>query len=43
MVEMFKKHQTVYNDTGKYKKIQIENDNESWKKVYKQVKEFMTT
>jgi thymidylate kinase len=38
MVEMFKKHQNVYEDTERYKKMKIKNDNKSWKKVYKRIK-----
>jgi hypothetical protein len=38
MVNMFRKHQTVYNNTEKYKKMEIKNDNKSWKKVYQKLK-----
>ncbi|GBC29398.2 zinc knuckle protein [Rhizophagus irregularis DAOM 181602=DAOM 197198] len=37
MVKMFKEYQNVYENEEKYRNIKIKNDNESWKKVYKQV------
>ena len=39
MVNSFKRCQDIYNDTEKYKKIQIKNDNESWEKVYDAIRE----
>jgi thymidylate kinase len=41
MVNMFREHQTVYNDTEKYKKIEIKNDNKSWRKIYQEIKKFL--
>src|SRR6185295_4177817 len=38
MVKMFKEHQEIYENKGKYRNIEIKNDNRSWKNVYKQVK-----
>jgi hypothetical protein len=42
MVNMFREHQTVYNNTEKYKKMEIKNDNKSWKKVYQELKKFLS-
>ena len=41
MVEMFKKYQNVYEDTEKYKKVKIKNDDKSQKKVYKRIKNML--
>src|ERR1700722_12018505 len=41
MMEMFKKHQNIYENTEKYKKVKIKNDDKSWKKVYKQIKNML--
>src|SRR6185369_5906472 len=38
MVKMFKEHQGIYENKEKYGNIEIKNDNESWKKVYEQIK-----
>jgi len=38
MVKMFKEHQMIYENKEKYGNIEIKNDNESWKKVYEQIK-----
>ena len=38
MVKMFEKHQLIYNGMKRYKKVRIENDNKSWKRVYKEIK-----
>ena len=38
MVDMFKKYQDIYEDTERYKRVKIKNDDKSWKKVYKQIK-----
>ena len=35
MVNMFKEHQNVYDETECYANIRIQNDDQSWKKVYK--------
>ena len=34
---MFKKYQNIYEDTERYRTAKIKNDDESWKKVYKEV------
>jgi thymidylate kinase len=41
MVRMFKEHQNVYENNGKYKNIKIRNDNTSWRNVYKQVEKLL--
>jgi hypothetical protein len=38
MVKMFREHQEIYENKERYGNIRIENDNKSWKNVYKQVK-----
>ncbi|CAB4442123.1 unnamed protein product [Rhizophagus irregularis] len=40
MVKMFKQHQNVYENKNKYKSIKIQNDDKSWRKVYKKINEF---
>ncbi|EXX61361.1 hypothetical protein RirG_171850 [Rhizophagus irregularis DAOM 197198w] len=41
MVKMFKEHQNIYENKGKYKRIKIKNDDKSWKKVYKRVEKLL--
>ncbi|RIA82238.1 hypothetical protein C1645_835684 [Glomus cerebriforme] len=41
MVKMFKEHQNIYENEGKYRKVEIKNDNKSWEKVYKQVERLL--
>jgi hypothetical protein len=41
MVRMFRENQKIYEDTEKYARIKIKNDNKSWKKVYNKVKELL--
>jgi thymidylate kinase len=41
MVKMFKKHQNIYEDTKRYKTARIKNDDRSWKKVYKRIKDLL--
>ena len=41
MVEMFRKYQGIYESTRKYDSVEISNDKESWKKVYKGIKSFL--
>jgi thymidylate kinase len=41
MVKSFAENQDVYEDTRKYKKIEIRNDDESWEKVYKAIETLM--
>ena len=43
MVNSFKECQDIYDDTERYKKVQIKNDNKSWEKVYHEVKKFLDT
>jgi thymidylate kinase len=40
MVKMFRDHQNIY-ETEKYKRIEIFNDEDSWKRVYEQVIKFL--
>jgi len=40
MVKMFKEYQDVYEKNKKYKRVEIKNDNESWKKVYEEILKF---
>ena len=39
MVKSFRDNQHIYEDTKKYKKIEIENDEKSWKNVYRAIEE----
>ena len=41
MVKMFKKYQNIYKDTERYKTAKIKNDDKSWKKVYKRIKDML--
>ncbi|PKY61526.1 hypothetical protein RhiirA4_486639, partial [Rhizophagus irregularis] len=41
MVKMFKDHQEIYENREKYKNIKIKNNDKSWKKVYKEIKEYL--
>jgi Na+/phosphate symporter len=41
MVRMFKEYQDIYENREKYKNIRIKNDDKSWKKVYKEIKEYL--
>ncbi|RIA83662.1 hypothetical protein C1645_742892 [Glomus cerebriforme] len=41
MVKIFKEHQNIYENEGKYRKVEIKNDNKSWEKVYKQVERLL--
>ena len=34
MVKSFKENQNIYENTEKYKEVEIRNDKESWKKIY---------
>ncbi|GES76231.1 enzymatic polyprotein, putative [Rhizophagus clarus] len=40
MVRMFKDYQNIYERNKKYKRVEIRNDNESWKKVYEEILKF---
>ena len=40
MVKMFKEYQDIYEKNKKYKRVEIKNDNESWKKVYEEILKF---
>jgi thymidylate kinase len=40
MVKSFRENQNIYEDTQCYKRIEIRNDEHSWKKVYKTIMEF---
>jgi hypothetical protein len=37
MVKMFKENQDVYKDTKRYSRIEVRNDDSSWRKVYKEI------
>jgi thymidylate kinase len=39
MVKSFKENQHIYENTKRYRNIKIKNDSESWKKVYKVIKQ----
>ena len=41
MVKSFKENQHIYDNTKKYKNIKIKNDSESWKKVYRSIKQLV--
>ncbi|CAB4440181.1 unnamed protein product, partial [Rhizophagus irregularis] len=41
MVKMFKENQDVYKDTKRYSRIRIKNDENSWKKVYKEIEKYL--
>ena len=40
MVKMFKDHQHVYEGNKKYKRIEIKNDDTSWKKIYQEIENY---
>ncbi|PKY62441.1 hypothetical protein RhiirA4_432532 [Rhizophagus irregularis] len=40
MVKMFKDNQDVYKDTKRYSRIEVKNDNSSWRKVFKEVEKW---
>ena len=37
MVKMFKKYQNIYEDKKLYKAVKIQNDDKSWRNVYKEI------
>ncbi|EXX52813.1 hypothetical protein RirG_249720 [Rhizophagus irregularis DAOM 197198w] len=40
MVKMFKENQSVYKDTKRYSRVKVKNDDNSWRKVFKEVEKW---
>ncbi|GBC40100.1 1-phosphatidylinositol 4,5-bisphosphate phosphodiesterase-like [Rhizophagus irregularis DAOM 181602=DAOM 197198] len=40
MVKMFEENQSVYKDTKRYSRVKVKNDDNSWRKVFKEVEKW---